>query len=522
MQHMTKQEKAASLNTDDIVQLLDNVETLQAEVIQAQRQLAWFKKQLFGQKSERRIIIQNPQQLHLSEVLDVPPSPPASDESEKETGKRKKGKKHKPDNCVSSQGLRFDTSVPVKEIHLPIPVEPGKSIDDYDIIGENIFHRLAQHQASYEVLKFIQPVVKEKFSGELSSPLMPAAVFEKSMADVSFIAGMVIDKLVYHLPLYRQHQRLAQAGITLSRGFLTQLMQRVGMLLKPIYQAQFDSVLQSHVIAMDETYIKAGKKAPGKLENCYFWPIAGDRNEIVFPFANTRSKSVVPRLLCDFKGILLSDGYNAYAAYVKCNDNVQLAQCWVHTRRKFLDAEDLIPDKVKIALEYIRVLYEQEEWIRDKKLKDEKILQHRALHSRVIVEKFFDWLQVEAQAIALLPKDDYTTAVHYALKRKTELSLFLSHADLVLDTNHVERALRPIPVGRRNWLFCWTEAGAETIGILQSLLATCKMQNVNFYDYLVDVLQRIDQHPASKVEELTPRLWKEKFADNPLRSLLHT
>lgn len=101
------------------------------------------------------------------------------------------------------------------------------------------------------------------------------------------------------------------------------------------------------------------------------------------------------------------------------------------------------------------------------------------------------------------------------------MSAFLTYPDVPLDTNHLERALRVIPMGRKNWLFCWSETGAEYVGIVQGLLTTCKLHGVNPYDYLVDVLQRVGRHPASHVHELTPRLWKQNFAKNPLRSVLH-
>ena len=104
------------------------------------------------------------------------------------------------------------------------------------------------------------------------------------------------------------------------------------------------------------------------------------------------------------------------------------------------------------------------------------------------------------------------------MARTDRLKVFLSDPDVPIDTNHLERALRPIPMGRKNWLFCWTELGAKQVGIIQSLLVTCKLHEINPHTYLVDVLQRISQHPASQVIELTPRVWKEKFADSPLCS----
>jgi hypothetical protein len=108
--------------------------------------------------------------------------------------------------------------------------------------------------------------------------------------------------------------------------------------------------------------------------------------------------------------------------------------------------------------------------------------------------------------------------VRYTLEREAELKVFLSDPDVPIDTNHLEREMRPIALGRKNWLFCWTEVGARHVGIIQSLLASCRLQGVDPYVYLVEVLQRVDTHPALEVQLLTPRLWKQHFADHPLRS----
>jgi transposase len=119
-------------------------------------------------------------------------------------------------------------------------------------------------------------------------------------------------------------------------------------------------------------------------------------------------------------------------------------------------------------------------------------------------------------------KTPLTEALAYAHKRRAQLELFLNDPDLPLDTNHLKRSLRVIPMGRKNWNFCWTELGAEHVGIMQSLIVTCRLHGVDPYTYLVEVLQRLGVHPASKVAELTPRLWKQHFAANPLQSALHT
>ncbi|MEX1057248.1 MAG: transposase, partial [Natronospirillum sp.] len=121
----------------------------------------------------------------------------------------------------------------------------------------------------------------------------------------------------------------------------------------------------------------------------------------------------------------------------------------------------------------------------------------------------------------LLPKDPLAKALGYVRRREHQLRVFLGEPDVPMDTNHLERALRPIPMGRKNWLFCWTELGAEHVGVIQSLITTCKLHDVNPYTYLTDVLLRLGDHPATQVHELTPRLWKERFAAHPRQSDLY-
>ena len=120
-----------------------------------------------------------------------------------------------------------------------------------------------------------------------------------------------------------------------------------------------------------------------------------------------------------------------------------------------------------------------------------------------------------------MPSNPFLSALAYIRERREGLEVYLNDPDVAIDTNHLERALRVIPMGRRNWLFTWTELGAKHIGMVQSLLVTCRLHDIDPYDYFVDVLLRIGQHPASQVQQLTPRLWKQLFADKPLRSDLH-
>lgn len=485
-----------------------------ARVAALEHENAWFRKQLFGRKSERRLRGSSSEQLPLGELPEDRPPPP----TETVRSYQRRLKKEPPLSDADSTGLRFDESVPVETISVPDSRLEGLAEGkDYEVIREEVTHRLAQRPGSYVVLRYVRKVVKLGTEAP-SYPPAPPTVIERSYADVSFLAGLLIDKFVYHLPLYRQHQRLEAAGVRLSRQTLTNLVARSVSLLEPIYYAQLSSILESVVLSMDETPIKAGRESKGKLHQGYFWPLYGDKHEVAFPYSPTREYKTVRKILGSFCGTLLTDGYEAYERYAQQEKKVVLAQCWAHTRRKFVEAAKHEPVLCDTALDLIGKLYEHEEAIRETELTEEKKLLYRAEHAKPIVEHFFAWLSHACAEWILLSSNPFSQAASYALERQRGLSVFLSDPNVAIDTNHLERALRVVPMGRKNWLFCWTELGAEVVGKIQSLLVTCKLHSVDPYTYLVDVLQRIDSHPALDVDELTPRLWKVKFAQNPLRS----
>jgi hypothetical protein len=374
---------------------------------------------------------------------------------------------------------------------------------------------LAQKPASYEVLKFTQQVVKIK--GEISSNPKPAPVFDNTYADVSFLANLAIDKYLYHLPLYRQHQRITAAGIKLSRATLTSYVHRTAGILKPIYQALIVSIASGSIVWMDETKVRAGK-VNGKMKQGYFWSIYGEKEEVAFHYNRSRGHEIIYEVLGKgFSGILETDDYAAYETYSNKLESVEHALCWSHTRRKFIKAEDQESELVETALAYIRDLYKIEESIKNPKKKQEI----RGSKSKLVVDKFFTWLKDTFNQKTLLPSSEFTKAVNYALDNEAGLRVFLSNPHVTLDTNHLEREIRPIAVGRKNWMFCDTEAGAEVSAIIYSLIASCKLQDINPYHYLVDVLQRVQIHPQSKISQLTPLNWKQQFPeDQRLTSLV--
>jgi transposase len=481
-------------------------------------QLEWFQRQTFGQKSERFAPEPDPSQLHLGETFPVP----AERIEQRKSIPAHTRRTVQRDGAESGEELKFfdETRVPVRTITWVHEDVKGLSPDQYEVIGEKVTYRIAQRPGAYEVLKYRRPVIKLKSSAKILALPAPTGVLEESRADVSFVAGLLMDKFAWHLPLYRQHQRLAAAGIRVSRPWLTQIAQTAICLLTPIYDAQFASIRSSRVKAMDETPIKAGRSGHGKMQTGYFWPVYGEQDEVCFPFHASRSADCVYRslgLTPAVYGVLVTDGYDAYEHYAK-KTGINHARCWAHGRRAFFKALSDEPTGVGEALEQIKALYAVEDEIRDLKLSGEAKQLHRLTHSKPLVERFFEWVDQQLVRQDFTPSNRYSKALNYVRGRLIGLEVFLTDPDVPIDTNYLERALRVVPMGRKNWLFCRTELGAKHVGVIQSLIVTCRLHGIDPYNYLVDVLQRISEHPASRVAELTPREWKRHFVANPMRS----
>jgi len=306
---MTWEEQAATLRPPEILALLVQQGELQEQNAALKRQVEWFQRQLFGRKSEKRLREPDPAQLTRAGMLTTPVAPADQPPPPTETVKAYQRRlRFTGAEVADESALRFDDSVPVQEILLSNPEVQDLPPEAYAVISEKVTYRLAQRPGAYVILKYRRPVIKRKDTEVLSCPPAPPAVFEKSFPDVSLVAGLLMEKFVDHLPLYRQHQRLQQAGIRLSRGALTQWVQRAADLLEPIYYALLSSILQSWLLVMDETPLKAGRREKGKLHRGYLWPIYGDQDEVAFPFSASRAQTVVREALGTFCGVLLTDG----------------------------------------------------------------------------------------------------------------------------------------------------------------------------------------------------------------------
>jgi transposase len=340
MFQVNKLQRAAAMSLNEIVALLDQEETfmasqkhLEEKLAAAQVRIDWLNRQLFGTRSERRShgVLSQSDQLFLGEqMLDTPEDPP---ESTTTVAEHERKQRKRPTRLQESDSrLRFDDTVPVETIETVNPEVAGIPLEQLVKVGQKETYRLAQRPASYVVLKYVQTTYRVKETDQVLSAPVPDAIFNRSYADVSLLAGMVVDKFQFHLPLHRQHQRMQAGGLHVTRPTLTRLVRRAGELLEPVYATLMSSVLQSEVLAADESPTRAGT-GHGKMKKGFFWVFFGDKEEVVFLFSPSRGRNVLDEFLKGFQGTLLSDGYIAYESFAKSTLGITPAQCWAHVRR---------------------------------------------------------------------------------------------------------------------------------------------------------------------------------------------
>jgi transposase len=458
-------------------------------------QLRLMQSRLFGRSSEKRAKESSTAQLLL--FSSEPSNADEAPKSEKISYTRRKRQKVE---GKLPEGTRFPEHLPRKDEI----IDEGEG----EVEFEKVTERLAANGSPFYVKRIIRRIRSQ--AGSLKSPAVPPAVISRTAVDVSFLVYIVVAKYIWHLPLYRQEQMLKAQGIQISRDTLIRYVISIASLLKPIYVALGVKLFEGDHLFGDETPVQVAKKDLSKkrYSESWFWVFLGASGCAFYHTPSRAFKEVEP-LLKSYSGYLQSDGYNVYEKLAQEYPEITIVGCWAHARRKFVDAEKggNAPDAAE-ALRYIRVLYRVEARIRDAKLKPPEILKIRERFSRKVLSLFLRWLKNKAQDPSLLPKSYFGTAINYTLKRWENLSRYLTDARLAIDSNAVEREIRPVALGKKNWLFCASEVGAEASAILYSLIASCRLAKVDPSSYLADVLERIADHPNSKIHELIPAQWK--------------
>jgi transposase len=340
----------------------------------------------------------------------------------------------------------------------------------------------------------------------ITAPGAPKVV-EKGQYGASFLAHLAVAKCADHTPIYRLEKAFQRQGIPVARSTMNELLHRASAILAPIWTRLVDIVRVRPVVAADETRLRIVRDKSGKTKNGFVWTFgARDREgglDIAYVFAEDRSGSTPKKLLEGTKGVLLVDGYSGYNVVDEVSSR-RRAACHAHLRRYFHEALPTAPIAQEM-LDLVAELYVAEHAADAQGLVGRAKLEFRKERAGPIRKQMRDWLRAQKERHP--PKSPIAAAIRYAENQWDELGVFLKDVRVPLDNNGSERALRRVALGRKNYLFVHdSDAGASLTG-LYSLVATCEARAINPFDYLADVLARVQDHPTAAIDELLPGAW---------------
>lgn len=412
---------------------------------------------------------------------------------------------------LRSPRMQLPDDLPREEV----VIDPAGDLTDYIKIGQEVTEVLEITPASF----FVKRIIRTKWAlkdqkadskGVLIAPI-PSRTVAKGLLAESLLAYVTISKFVDHLPLHRQIKIFQRQGIHLAASTLSDNIAAVCKQLEPLYNSLKREVLANKYIQADESPIKVqDSEKKGACHQGYFWAYHAPLSKLVlFEYQRGRGQEGPAELLADFRGVLQTDGYGVYSSLFAASPSVTLAACMAHVRRKFDEAVGDDAVRAKYAVEQIGKLYAIEGQIRDNPaLEEPDICQKRVLEAGPILAELKSWLEGEVGKV--LPDSPIGKAIAYALKLWDRLMVYLYQGQLQIDNNLVENTIRPIALGRKNYLFAGSHAAAQHSAIIYSLLGSCQLNGVNPQQWLEDVLSKLnDPDYEGKFSDLLPNRWKK-------------
>lgn len=488
----------AHVNTKEqtITVPLSQFQQQQQEIAYLKFQLADLKRMIFGSKSER-FIPTNGDATQLS-LFDIPQADIDPPETESITYSRTKPKKEK----QKAIRAKIPTHLPrVEEI-----IEP-EAKEGLIKIGEEVTELLEYNPARIYVRKIIRPkYAKPQNAGVLIAEL-PSLPISKGNAGASLLAHIMVSKYVDHLPFYRQIQIFKRSQLYLSESTLNGWFSRTATLLEPLYKTLEKQILETDYLQADESPIGVqDSKKEGALHKGYQWlfraPLKG---LVLFKYHSGRSREVPQTFLKNYTGTLQTDGYIAYDN-MKTEGEITLMACMAHARRYFEKALMYDKKRAGYALSLMQGLYAIEENARERQINFETRKRYRAICAKPILRKLEQWLANNKDVA--LPQSPLGKAITYSSNLWTRLNVYLNDGRYEIDNNLIENAVRPLALGRKNYLFAGSHDAAQKAAMMYSFFATCKINKVEPLRWLTDVLERIQDHKANKLAELLPQNWK--------------
>ena len=393
-----------------------------------------------------------------------------------------------------------------------ILVQPEVDVTGLKKIGDEVSEVLDYVPAELFVKQYIRPKYVQPLSDITSTvitPSLPGRIMEKCMAGEGLLAQITVDKYVDHIPLHRQMQRFARVGVNIAQSTINDWIKAVLTHMAALYEEHKKIVLAAGYLHADETPLKVlDESKKGTTHQGYYWVYHNSKDKLVlFDYRKGRGREGPDDILKDYKGYLQTDGYAAYEEFDK-RAGITLIHCMAHARRKFSDALQNDKARAEYALSMFQKLYAIERTIKDEELNAEAILQLRQQQAVPVLKELKEWMTEEYTKV--LPKSPIGQALAYSLPRWNKLSNYASDPIINIDNNPVENAIRPVAIGRKNYLFAGSHEAAQRAAMVYSMFATCRLHNINPYDWLKDVLERMHLHSTSNIAILLPQNWKKQ------------
>jgi len=492
------------------------VESLNSRIKELTAQVAWLNRQLFGRKSEKLPIIDPNYPDLFAGMLpeNAQQITEAHDEAVEKIVKTKEERSQEKKNRIMMEDL------PVLEQVILTPDNLDETL--YKKIGQEVT-RIVEHKPGQ---LYIKEIIREKWglkdntstapkgmSGVLIAPI-PLLPIYKGIAGASLLAEILLQKYEYHMPYYRQikqYSHLGMKGLTESTvdGWFKQTME----LLKPLYEVLKSEVMKADYVQADETTTPVINKETHKAAKEYLWMVRAVMERLVLFYYDqgSRAGAVIESLAnrYNFKGYLQCDGFAGYETAFKTNPDVLLVNCMVHIRRHLEQALDENRPMAEHGLNEIQHLYKVEHMCDDANMTPEERRAKRQELSKPIMEAMKLWMETEG--VKYSESSQIGKAITYAYTRWDNMMRYLEDGRLLLDNNLAENEIRPVTLGRKNYLFCGNHEAAQNMAVVCSLLATCRNHDVNPRDYLNDVISQMPYYTKASYEELLqllPHKWK--------------
>jgi len=503
----------------ELTQLRERVVTLEAALADSQKENALLRQKIdalvarvFGASSESI----DPAQLEL--LLQLPAST-TTPETELVTTKPMVTTAR----ARRERTTRLPENLPVIEQVLdPEPVQAQP--DQWRCIGEEV-----SEQLDYEPGRFLRRrTIRRKYVHRTDRDLapviapLPASLQERCLAAPGLLAHILVSKYCDHLPLYRQELIFAQRhDVQLPRQTLARWVELCADWLKPIYQTIRTGVMAGGYVQIDETPIRYLAPGNGQTKQGYLWTAHRPRGDVLYRWETSRAAACLENLVpVDFTGTIQCDGYAGYRAFVdRREQEITLAGCWAHVRRKFHDALEQSPRTAGWLMRQLQHLYRIEAELRDQRAGPNLRAAVRAHQSRPIVQRFQRALIRLKTSGRHLPQSQLGQAIDYTLGQWPTLEVYLSDGRVEIDNNLVENAIRPTAIGKKNWLFIGDAGAGERSAIIYTVIESCRRRGIDPLGYLRDVLTRLPHMTNRQIPEVTPEAWaKARRATAPARA----